>query len=82
MSPKTPILILVPPDRFPSWRKVAWSEFSDVIAVGNSSGTIDIYDLNLSQIYTIYPVSLSSLFVGHACKSVCFVFFTLNTDDP
>uniref|UniRef100_A0A670I1X9 NBAS subunit of NRZ tethering complex n=1 Tax=Podarcis muralis TaxID=64176 RepID=A0A670I1X9_PODMU len=72
---------IVPKDPNPQWRRVAWSHDCTLLAYGESTGTVRVFDLVGSELLVISPV-FTFLFrilqVQFACKWKLFSYYGFN----
>lgn len=48
---------VVPRDPYPQWRQVSWSPDNTMVACSRSNGTVDVFDIVGTQLFTISGVS-------------------------
>jgi hypothetical protein len=55
------LLVPVPKDPSPQWRRVAWSHDCALLAYADSTGTVRLFDLIGSELFLIPPVTTTTL---------------------
>jgi len=48
-------------DGNPQWRRMAWSDDSQVLAVSSSTGFVTLYDIFCGEFFTLNTVSSASI---------------------
>ncbi|CAM9714502.1 unnamed protein product [Lampetra planeri] len=63
-------------DAFPQWRRVAWSHDCTLLAIAESSGTVHVFDLMGTHLFTISQAAGSSGDLGLAVAGLVFLEYT------
>uniref|UniRef100_A0A5F8H6Y9 NBAS subunit of NRZ tethering complex n=1 Tax=Monodelphis domestica TaxID=13616 RepID=A0A5F8H6Y9_MONDO len=67
------LLLLVPKDPSPQWRRVAWSYDCTLLAYAESTGTVRVFDLVGSELFIIPPASSGPRDLSYAVAGLIFL---------
>uniref|UniRef100_A0A4W3IP51 NBAS subunit of NRZ tethering complex n=1 Tax=Callorhinchus milii TaxID=7868 RepID=A0A4W3IP51_CALMI len=70
---------IVPKDPHPQWRHVAWSSDSTLLAYAESTGTVKVFDLMGSELFSIPPGVSSVGDLSYAVAGLMFLEYTAST---